>query len=57
LTILSLQICQGSCVGSIPIGRSILFKQLRRRLIFQLNQLSPILRGKRGLHFFHWDFT
>jgi len=27
LTILSLQICQGSGVGSIPIGRSILFKQ------------------------------
>ncbi len=30
LTILSLQTCQGSGVGSIPIGRSNLFKQLRR---------------------------
>jgi hypothetical protein len=28
------QICQGSGVGSIPIGRSILFKQLRRRQRF-----------------------
>jgi hypothetical protein len=32
LTILSLQICQGSGVGSIPIGRSILFKQLLHHL-------------------------
>jgi hypothetical protein len=34
LTLRSLQTCQGSGVGSIPIGRSILFKQLRRRQRF-----------------------
>jgi hypothetical protein len=28
------QICQGSGVGSIPIGRSINFKHLRRSLFF-----------------------
>jgi hypothetical protein len=33
-----LQPCQGSGVGSIPIGRSILFKHLGRRLIFHFFQ-------------------
>jgi hypothetical protein len=55
-----LQICQGSGVGSIPIGRSILFKQLRRRLIFHIFQnynLIANLGGKCGLDLFHWNFT
>jgi hypothetical protein len=42
LTLRSLQICQGSGVGSIPIGRSILFAQLRRRFIFHVFQFNWI---------------
>jgi len=59
LTRRPLKICQGSGVGSIPIGRSILFKPLRRRFIFHFFQLhlclpkiSKCLRGQ-GLFFIH----
>jgi hypothetical protein len=38
LTLRSLQICQGSGVGSIPIGRSNILKNLRYRLIFHIFQ-------------------
>jgi hypothetical protein len=48
-----LQTCQGSGVGSIPIGRSIKIKQLRKRLIFHIFQnynLIANLGGKFGLY-------
>jgi hypothetical protein len=53
LKIRPLQICQGSGVGSIPIGRSIKIKQLRKRFIFHIFQnynLIANLGGKFGLH-------
>jgi hypothetical protein len=48
-----LQNCQGSGVGSIPIGRSIKIKQLRKRFIFHIFQnynLIANLGGKFGLY-------
>src|SRR5712691_8954155 len=58
LTLRSLQTCQGSGVGSIPIGRSIKIKQLRERLIFHIFQkynLIANLGGKFGLYVLKWN--
>jgi len=44
-----LQNCQGSGVGSIPIGRSIKIKQLRKRFIFHIFQNYNLIgEGRRG---------
>jgi hypothetical protein len=48
LTLRSLQTCQGSGVGSIPIGRSILFKRLRSSFSFHSFQNINLIAKRLG---------
>jgi hypothetical protein len=55
-----LQTCQGSGVGSIPIGRSIKTNKLRSNRVFHVFQninFVAKLRGKFSLYVLDWDLS